>query len=102
MAATRYTALAASREGKLFGCDWIDIYASTASIETNIAVHERENGVIAAEANVFAREKFRASLAHNDIAGEHHFAAESFYAEPLADAVAAVLNATLSFFVCHF
>jgi len=40
-------------------------------------------------------------LADNDIPGEHHFTTESFYAEPLADAVAAILNAALSFLVSH-
>jgi len=33
--------------------------------------------------------------------GDDHLAAEFFNAQPLADAVAAVLNAALSFFVSH-
>src|SRR5882762_11090866 len=101
MNAFRYTALAANREGNLFRRNWIDIDAATSAIEANIAVNQRENRVIASEADVFARLKFRAALAHDDVAGDDHLAAEFFYAQPLADAVAAVLDAALSFFVSH-
>jgi hypothetical protein len=97
-----YTALAENREGKLFRRDRVDIHAATTAIEANVAVNERENRVIATEADVFARLKFRTALANNDVAGKNHLAAKSFYAESLADAVAAVLNAALSFFMCHW
>src|SRR5947207_11067506 len=86
---------------RLLCCDRIDVYASAASIEANIAVDQCENGVIPAEANIFAGQKFRAALANDDVASKHHFTAESFYAEPLANTVAAILNAALSFFVSH-
>jgi hypothetical protein len=101
MNAFRYTALAASREGNLFRRDGIDIDAATSAIEANIPVNQRENRVIASEADVFAGLKFRAALPHDDVAGDDHLAAEFFYAQPLADAVAAVLNAALSFFMSH-
>ncbi len=97
-----YTALAENREGKLFRRDRVDIHAATATIETNVAVNERENRVIAAETDVFARLKFRAALANNNVAGQNHLTAKSFYAESLADAIATVLNAALSFFMCHW
>src|SRR6266446_10926822 len=104
MKATRYTALAANREGKLrrlFRGDRIDIDPPSGAIESHVPVNQREDCVIAAKANVLARQKFRAALANNDVAGHYQLAAESFYAETFADAVAAVLNAALSFFMSH-
>jgi len=102
MKATGYTALAANREGKrLFRSDRIDVDPSSAAIEADATIDQRENCVIASEADVFARQKFRAALANDDIAGHDRFAAESFYTETFADAVAAVLNAALSFFMSH-
>src|SRR5256885_11607182 len=101
MNAFGYTALAANREGKLFRSDWIDVHAATSAIEPNVAVDERENRVIAAEPNIFAGLKFRAALANDNVAGDDHLATEFFHAEPFANAIAAVLNAALSFFMCH-
>ena len=86
---------------QLLGSDCIDIDPTPSAIEANIAIDQRENGVIAAEANVLTRQKFRAALANNDVASHDQLAAESFYTEPLANAVAAVLNAALSFFMSH-
>src|SRR5436853_1265490 len=96
-----YTALAPNRERNLFGAEWIDINPPAASIEADVAVHERENRVVAAEADVFPRLKLRAALPHDNVSGDYHFAAKFFHAKPLTDAVAAVLNAALSFFVSH-
>jgi len=102
MKATRYTALAANREGKrLFRSNRINVDPAPGPIEADIAVNQRKNCVIAAEADVFPRQKFRAALADNDVTGHDHFAAESFYTETFANAVAAILNAALSFFVSH-
>jgi hypothetical protein len=101
MNAFGYTALAANREGKLFRRDWVDIDAPATAIEAHVAVNERENGVIPSETYVSARQKFCAALANNDVARDDHLAAEFFHTQALADAVAAVLNATLSFFVSH-
>jgi len=97
----RYTGLASNREGKLFCRGRVDIDASSAAIEPDVAVDQSENRVITAEADVFSRQEFCAALADNDIAGKNHLAAKSLYAETFADAVAAVLNAALSFFVSH-
>jgi hypothetical protein len=102
MKATGYTALAANREEKrLLRSDWIDIDSSSAAIEADAAVDQRENRIIATEAYILTRQKFRAALADDDVAGHDGLAAESFYTEPFADAVAAVLNAALSFFMSH-
>jgi hypothetical protein len=102
MKATGYTALAANREEKrLLRSDWIDIDSSSAAIETDAAVDQRENRVIAAEADILTRQKLRAALTDDNVASHDALTAESFYTEPLADAVAAILNAALSFFMSH-
>ncbi len=102
MNAFGYTALASGiGKGKLFRRDRIDVHPATRAIEANAAVNQRENRVIAAEADVFARQKLGAALADDDVAGDDQFAAKFLHAEPLADAVAAVLNAALSFFMSH-
>src|SRR3989442_2035026 len=100
--ATRYTALRANREGKrLLRRNRIDVDPASAAIEADVAVDQRENSVIATEADVLAGQKLRAALTNDDIAGHDQLAAESFHTEPFADAVAAILNAALSFFMCH-
>ena len=83
------------------GYRWIDIHSSTGAIEAHVAIDQRKNGVIAAEPDVLARQKFRPALAHDNVAGHDQLAAKFFHAQPLADAVAAVLNAALSFFMSH-
>ena len=83
------------------GGNRIDIHAPACAIEPNIPIDERKNGVIAAETDVLARQKFRPALAHDDVPGHDQFAAKSFYAQAFADAVAAVLDAALSFFMSH-
>src|SRR4029077_2077778 len=99
---TRYIAVRANREGKrLFRSHRIDVDPAPAAIEADVAVDQSENRVIAAEANVLTRQKFRAALANNDVAGDDQLAAKSFYTETFANAVAAVLDAALSFFMSH-
>src|ERR1700678_4477145 len=79
----------------------IDVYTAAAAVEFHVAIDEGENGVVAAEADVAAGEEFGAALADDDIAGNDGLAAEFLYAEPLADAIAAVLDAALTFFMSH-
>jgi hypothetical protein len=86
---------------QLLGSDWIDIDPASGTIKADIAIDQRKNGVIAAEADILAWQKLGSALAHNDVAGDDQFAAVSFYAETFANAVAAVLNAALSFFMSH-
>ena len=80
----------------------IDVHAASGAIEAHLAVDQRENRVVAAEPDVFSRQKFRAALADDDVAGDDRFAAKFFHAQPFADAVAAILDAALSFFMSHF
>ena len=79
-----------------------DVDPATGAIEPHLAVDQRENGVIATEPDILAGQKFRAALADDDVAGDDRFAAKFFHAEPFADAVAAVLDAALSFFMSHW
>jgi hypothetical protein len=81
--------------------DRINIYSPTRAIEAHIAIDQRKNGVVATEPDVPPWQKFRPALADDNVSGHDQFAAESFHTQPLADAVAAVLNAALSFFMCH-
>src|SRR5215469_4985300 len=83
------------------GDDRIDIYSASPAIEANITVHERENRIIPAKTDIFSRQKFRPTLADNDVTGDDQFATEFFHTQPFTDAIAAVLDAALSFFMSH-
>jgi hypothetical protein len=82
--------------------DRIDIHPSPSPVEAHISIHQRKNGVIAAESHVSSGQKFRPALADNDVASHDQLAAKFFYAQPLADAVTPVFDAALSFFMSHF
>ena len=77
------------------------IHAAAAEIELDLAVGEREERPVAAGADVLAGDEFAAALADDDATGADKSAAKFFYAEPFADAVAAVPYAALTFFMCH-
>src|SRR5262249_27123139 len=84
------------------GCrNRVHVDAASAAIKAHRAVHEREDRVVATEADIPARLELRPALADEDVAGDDALAAEFFHAEPLADAVAAVLDASLTFLVSH-
>src|SRR5438045_1686667 len=68
----------------LLRCDRLDVHASPRAIEAHLAVDQREDGVITAEPDVFARQKFRAALSDDDVAGDDYFAAKFFHAQPFA------------------
>ena len=78
-----------------------DIHAAAVLVELHLAVGEREQRPVAAGADVLARDKFAAALADDDAARRDNRAAKFFYAETLADAIATVSYATLTFFMCH-
>src|SRR6266496_10797 len=78
-----------------------DIHAAAAFVETYFSVHQGEQGPIAACADVFPGDKFRATLADEDTAGGDELSAISFYAESFADAVTSVADAALTFLMCH-
>jgi hypothetical protein len=79
----------------------IDIHPSSRSVEAHIPIDQRENRVVAAEPYILARQEFRSALPDNDVASDDQLTSKFFNAQPLADAIAPVLYATLSFFVSH-
>jgi hypothetical protein len=81
--------------------DLFDIYPATLTVETYNAVHQGENGVIPTQTDIFPGQKLRSALPYNDVPGDHLLAAEFFYTKALANAVASVFDATLTFFVSH-
>src|SRR5918994_3874378 len=72
-----------------------------AGTEPDLAFNQREQRVIAAQADVVAGVPARAPLADDDVAGNDVLAAELLHAEPLARRVAAVARAAPGFLVRH-
>src|SRR5258707_5406349 len=78
-----------------------NIDASAVLVERHFSVHQCEQSPIAASADIAAGHKFRAALTHDNAAGGHRLAAIAFDAQPFADAVPSVTDASLTFFMCH-
>ena len=70
-------------------------------IEFYLAVLEGEKGEIATTAHIASRMVFGSALTHDYVARYDAFAAELFYSEALAIAVATVTGSALSFFMSH-
>ena len=68
--------------------------------ELDVAVRQREQGVILADTNVFTRVHTRAALAHDDAASVDRLAAVHFDAEALRLGIAPVAGRPACFFVC--
>ena len=86
--------------GRLRRCGH-DVHAAAVPVEPDFAVRQREQGPIAARADILARDELRAALPNDDAASGDGLAAKRFYAEPFTDAVASVPDAALTFFMCH-
>ena len=69
--------------------------------KVTVPVDDREDRVVAAEADAGARPALGAALADQDVAGDHRLAAELLHAEPPALAVAAVAGRAACLLVCH-
>jgi hypothetical protein len=67
----------------------------------HLAVDEREQGVVATEADAGARMELGAALADDDVAGFDGLAAEDLDAEVLRVGIAAVARGAYALFVCH-
>src|SRR6185369_768034 len=65
-------------------------------------VHQGEQGVVLAHADVGAGVELGAALAHDDGAGADQFTAESLHAEHLGLGIPPVSRRAASFFLCHF
>ena len=73
----------------------------TLGAELDVAVDQRKQRVVLADADVQARMNRGAALAHDDTAGTDHFAAVDLHAEALCLGVAAVARTTTCLFMCH-
>jgi hypothetical protein len=78
-----------------------DVHAAALLVKLDLAIREGEQRPVATDTDVLAGDELAAALADDDAAGGDEFATKSFYAEALAYAIAAVLYATLTFFMCH-
>jgi hypothetical protein len=70
-------------------------------IERDLSVHQREERPIASGANVSTSDEFRAALADDNASGGYEFAAIALHAQTLADAIAPIPDAALTFLMCH-
>jgi hypothetical protein len=69
--------------------------------ELNVPVDQREQCVIAANANVIAGANLRTALAHDNAASRDKLPIIAFHAKHLRVAVSTVARATHTFFMCH-
>lgn len=66
-----------------------------------MAINESEDGVIAPKTDIPARMEFCAALAKDDVSRDNGLPAKFLYTEAFADAVASVLDASLTFLMSH-
>jgi hypothetical protein len=88
----------------LGGFGWRDAdEASTAAavFELDVPGNEREQSIIFALADIFARLVLGAALANQNRARIDQLPSEALYAEALAVRIAAVCRGAATFFVCH-
>src|SRR6478672_4894281 len=69
--------------------------------ELDLAVDQREQGVVAAKADAHARMELGATLADDDVAGFDRLATIDLHAEVLRVGVATVARGTYALFMCH-
>src|SRR5690606_27897590 len=69
--------------------------------ELHLAVGQREQGVVAAKADVDARMELGATLADDDVAGLDGLATIDLDAQHLRVGIATVARGTYAFFMCH-
>ena len=81
--------------------DGIDIHPAAVLVETDVAIDQGEDGVVATEPDVFPGMPLGAALADDDGTSKNAFSAKPLHAEALAARIAAVLDTTLTFLVSH-
>jgi len=86
-----------------FRGDHADVTAvqAAALFESNLAIRSREQRVIAAEADVFARVKLGAALPNENVARPYHLTTELLQPEALGVGITAVAGAAACFLVCN-
>src|SRR6478672_1002150 len=70
--------------------------------EEHVALHQGEQRVVLAHADVGAGVELGAALAHDDGTGADEFTAESLHAEHLGLGIPPVSRRAAAFFLCHF
>src|SRR6185312_12715154 len=70
-------------------------------LEHDLAILEREQGVVGARAHIVTRAHRCAALANDDVPGQDALAAEDFHAQSLGVGIAAVLGTAACLFMCH-
>src|ERR1700722_13999282 len=71
------------------------------ALELHLPVDQREDRVVATQANVVARLPLGAALAEDDVAGDHRLTTELFDAEQPPRGITTVARRATCFFVCH-
>src|SRR3954471_20142707 len=74
----------------------------TLDLEAHVSVHQGEQRVVLAHADVGAGMELGAALAHDDGTGADEFAAEGLDAQHLRLGIAPVSRGAAAFFLCHF
>jgi hypothetical protein len=69
--------------------------------ELHLTVHQREQCVVFADANVYTGMYLRPTLADDDAAGKDRFSAVGFDAETLGLRIATIAGAAACFLMCH-
>src|SRR6202012_4456476 len=67
----------------------------------DVAIHQREQGVVFTQTHVLAGMPFRAPLARKNVAGDHLLAAKNLDPQPLTVRVAAVTRGSACLLVSH-
>src|SRR4051812_19198771 len=84
------------------GLDAHALLVAALMLEMDLASDRREDREVAAEVSARAGEEGHATLTDDDRASRYDLAITDLDAEPLADAVAAVLRTRARLLVCHF
>src|SRR5690606_30575425 len=77
------------------------VLADTLDRELHATVHQREQRVVLADADVDAGVEPRAALAHDDRPGGHDLATERLHAQHLGFGIAAVTGRAAALLLCH-
>lgn len=78
-----------------------DVDPAAVAIEQHIAINQRKNRVVPAEADITTWQKFCSALTDEDVAGDDGLPAKFFDAESFALAIASVFDTALTFFMSH-
>jgi len=73
----------------------------TSFTEFNYTISGSKDGKIFTNTYVLTRMVYGTPLADNYVTGDSRLPTENLYSQPFALGIAAVLNATFTFFVCH-